>query len=353
MHKTTASFFVKFVCLLCAFGFAISPSAFSDTLASWVIPASSTVASINSSFNAANTAAGALGFTGTATSSAAGWGGTGFSAQTTIAAGVSKNFNFYVTANPGSEIVINGVANFSLISSPSGPSTWTLFYSSTADFASATQIASITGAGNSTTNITADLTTALQANPITVRSGTTGYFRLVGTASVSTSGTGRIPSGTTVSVLGTVGVAQVSTLVWNGGSTGSWNYLGSNLVWLDGLNSVAFSSGAIAIINSASSLTVDAGGVVAGAFTNNISLGTTVINGGTLSSSSIVNTGAGNLSLQSSNSSATTLVNSGLGTLSLMGSGTYTTVNLTAGKIETLANDVLSGAVNASGDSIL
>ncbi|NBT49659.1 MAG: hypothetical protein EBT07_17965, partial [Actinobacteria bacterium] len=36
-----------------------------------------------------------------------------------------------------------------------------------------------------------------------------------------------------------------------------------------------------------------------------------------------------------------------------MGSGTYTTVNLTAGKIETLANDVLSGAVNASGDSIL
>ncbi len=352
MGKRKTRTFIKFVSAFCAIGFAISSSVFADTLGSWVIPASSIVTSLASSANAAGTAVSAFGFTGTATSSSAGWGGTGFSASTTIGANVSKNFNFNIIANAGYQIVINGVSNFSLISSPSGPATWTLFYSSTADFASPTQIASITGAGATTKNITTDLTTALQANPIIVSSGTTGYFRLVGTASVTTSGTARFPSNTTISVLGTVGTIQLADLIWNGGSTGSWNYDNSNLVWFNGLNSVAFSSGAIATINSPSSLTVDAGGVLAGAFTNNISSGTTVINGGTLSSGAILNIGAGKLSLQSSNNAAK-LQNSGSGTLSLVAPGTYTTVDLTAGKIETLADGVLSGAVNASGDSSL
>ena len=352
MGKRKTRIFVKFVAAFCAIGIAISSSVFADTLGSWAIPASSIVTSLTSSVNAAGATVSPLGFTGTVTTSSAGWGGTGFSASTTIGAIVSKNFNFNITANAGYQIIVNGVSNFSLISSPSGPSTWTLFYSSTADFASPTQIASITGAGNTTKNITTDLTTALQANPITVSSGTTAFFRLVGTASGSTSGTGRIPSNTTISVLGTVGTIQLADLIWNGGSSGSWNYDNSNLVWFNGLNSVAFSSGAIATINSASSLTVDAGGVLAGAFTNNISSGTTVISGGALSSGAILNIGAGKLSLQSSNNAAK-LQNSGSGTLSLAAPGTYTTVNLTAGKIETLANGVLSGAVNASGDSSL
>ena len=352
MNKIKGKGFIKFVSAFCAVGMGISYSALADTLGSWVIPASSTASSLTKSVNADGTTVSALGFTGTATSASGGWGGTGFSASTTIGANESKNFNFNITANAGYQIVINGVSNFSLISSPSGPSTWTLFYSSTADFASPTQIASITGAGNTTKNITADLTTALQANPITVSSGTTAFFRLVGTASVTTSGTGRFPSATTISVLGTVGTIQLASLTWSGGPTGSWNYNSANKVWLNGLNSVAFSSGAIATINSASSLTVDAGGVLAGSFTNNISSGTTVINGGALSSGAILNIGAGKLSLQSSNNAAK-LQNSGSGTLSLVGPGTYTTVDLTAGKIETLADGVLSGAVNASGDSSL
>ena len=352
MNKTKGRSFIKFVSSFWAIGFAISSSVFADTLGSWAIPASSIAQSLTSSVNAAGTTVSALGFTGTATSSSGGWGGTGFSTQTTIGANESKNFNFNIIANAGYQIVVNGVSNFSFISSLSGPTTWTLFYSSTADFASPTQIVSITEAGNTTKDITSDLTTALQANPITVSSGTTAYFRLVGTASVKTTGTARIPSNTTISVLGTVGTIQLASLTWNGGSTGSWNYDNSNLVWLDGLNSVPFSSGAIATINSASSLTVDAGGVLAGAFTNNISSGTTVIGGGTLSSGAILNIGAGKLSLQSSNNAAK-LQNSGSGTLSLVGPGTYTTVDLTAGKIETLADGVLSGAVNASGDSSL
>jgi len=352
MNKTKGKGFIKFVSAFCAVGMGISYSALADTLGSWVIPASSTASSLTKSVNAGGTTVSALGFTGTATSASGGWGGTGFSASTAIGANVSKNFNFSIIANAGYQIVINGVSNFSLISSTSGPATWTLFYSSTADFASPTQIASITGAGATTKNITADLTTALQANPITVSSGTTAYFRLVGTASVTPSGTARFPSNTTISVLGTVGTTELASLAWNGGSAGSWNYDSGNLVWLNGLNSVAFSSGAIATINSASSLTVDAGGVLAGAFTNNISSGTTVINGGTLSSGAILNIGAGKLSLQSSNNAAK-LQNSGSGTLSLVAPGTYTTVDLTAGKIEILADGVLSGAVNASGESTL
>lgn len=352
MNKTEGRSFIKFVSAFCAVGLAISSSAFADTLGSWAIPASSIVTSLASSANAAGTTVSALGFTGDATTLAAGWGGRYFSVNPTIGANESKNFNFNITANTGYQIVVNGVSNFSFISSPSGPTVWTLFYSSTADFAAPTQIVSITGAGNTTKNITTDLTTALQATPITVRSGTTAFFRLVGTAAVSTNGTARIPSNTTISVLGTVGTIQLADLIWNGGSTGSWNYDNSNLVWSDGLNSVAFSSGAIATINSASSLTVDAGGVLAGAFTNNISSGTTVIGGGVLSSGAILNIGAGKLSLQSSNNAAK-LQNSGSGTLSLVAPGTYTTVDLTAGTIETLADGALSGAVNASGDSTL
>jgi autotransporter-associated beta strand protein len=355
--KTRTS--VEFVSAFCAIGFFISSSVFADTLGSWAIPASSIAPSLTSSANAAGTTISALGFTGTAASSSVGWGGRNFSTLATIGANESKNFNFNITANAGYQIVVNGVSNFSFISSPSGPTTWTLFYSSTADFGSATQIVSISDAGNQTKDITTTLTDALIANPITVSSGTTAYFRLVGTAAVVTtpgnttsSGTARIPSNTTISVLGTVGTTQLASLTWNGGSTGSWNYDSGNLVWLNGLSSVAFSSGAIASINSASSLTVDAGGVLAGAFTNNISSGTTVVSGGTLSSGAILNIGAGKLSLQSSNNAAK-LQNSGSGTLSLVAPGTYTTVDLTAGTIETLADGVLSGAVNASGDSIL
>ena len=359
MNKTKGRSFIKFVSSFWAIGFAISSSVFADTLGSWVIPASSTAPSLTSSANAAGTTVSALGFTGTATSSSVGWGGRNFSTLATIGANESKNFNFNITANAGYQIVVNGVSNFSFISSPSGPTTWTLFYSSTADFVSATQIVSISGAGNQTKDITTTLTDALTANPITVSSGTTAHFRLVGTAApvttvgnTTSSGTARIPSNTTISVLGTVGTTELASLAWNGGSIGSWNYDSGNLVWLNGLNSVAFSSGAIATINSASSLTVDVGGVLAGAFTNNISSGTTVINGGTLSSGAILNIGAGKLSLQSSNNAAK-LQNSGSGTLSLVAPGTYTTVDLTAGTIETLADGVLSGAVNASGDSSL
>jgi len=265
-----------------------------------------------------------LGFTGNPTSSSAGWGGTGFATSATISASASKNFNFSVKAQLGYQVEINGVSNFSFISSTSGPTTWTLFSSSTADFASATQIVSITGAGNTTKNITADLTAALAASPIIVRSGKTVFFRLVGTAAVSTSGTGRIPSNTTISVLGTVGAAQVASLVWNGGSTGNWNYETSNLAWLDGSSPSAFSSGALATISSASSLTIAPTGVDAGTLTNSISSGTTTLSGGALTVGTLLKSGNGTLVFSNTvgvNNSINAVNLSG-GKLVLQGSGT-------------------------------
>jgi autotransporter-associated beta strand protein len=331
LSKIKARASVKFVSAFCAIGFVISSSVYADTLGSWVIPASSTAQSLTSSANAAGTTVSALGFTGTATSSAAGWGGRNFSTLATIGANESKNFNFSITANAGYQIVVNGVSNFSFISSPSGPTTWTLFYSSTADFGSATQIVSISNAGNQTKDITTTLTDALTANPITVRSGTTAHFRLVGTAAVVTtagnttsSGTARIPSNTTVSVLGTVGAAQVASLVWNGGSTGNWNYETSNLAWLDGSTPSAFSSGALATISSASALAIAPTGVDAGTLTNSISSGTTTLSGGALTAGTLIKSGNGTLVFSNTvgvNNSINAVNLSG-GTLVLQGGGT-------------------------------
>jgi autotransporter-associated beta strand protein len=153
-------------------------------------------------------------------------------------------------------------------------------------------------------------------------------------------------------ILGTVADAPIQTFTWNGGSSGLWNYTDTN--WLDGSgassafladNNATFSIGATASITNT--------GVSVGFLSNNVPSGqSTTLRGGILNAASIINVAEGNLLIESTNSAAT-LVNSGLGTLSLVAPGTYTTVDLTAGKIETLADGVLSGAVNASGDSTL
>ncbi|NBU72467.1 MAG: hypothetical protein EBS53_13675, partial [Bacteroidetes bacterium] len=280
-----------------------------------------------------------------------GWGGAGFSASTTVSASASKNFSFSVSATAGYDVVINGVSNFRAYSSASGPNVWTLFYSASSTFVGSTQITQVTGAIGTIQDMTTAVTTALTASPITVKSGTTAYFRLVGTSAGSTSGSGRIPVGT-VSLLGTVTVAPIANMIWNGGSSGLWNYDTANLAWLDGATSISFVAGSIANINSASSLAIDAAGVNAGALTNNIASGTTTLTGGNLTSGAIMNSGAGNLSIQVTNS-ATTLANTGTGTLTLSAPGTYTTVNVTGGTIQATVNTALSGAVNVSSGGTL
>ena len=322
-----------------------------STLGSWVIPSSGSPTTISSSANLTGVIVGAMGSTAGNTgtplgATSNGWGGAGFSTSTTVSASASKNFSFSVSATAGYDVVINGVSNFRAYSSASGPNVWALFYSASSTFVGSTQITQVTGAIGTIQDMTTAVTTALTASPITVKSGTTAYFRLVGTSAGSTSGSGRIPVGT-VSLLGTVTVAPIANMIWNGGSSGLWNYDTANLAWLDGAISISFVAGSIANINSASSLAIDAAGVNAGALTNNIASGTTTLTGGNLTSGAIMNSGAGNLSIQVTNS-ATTLANTGTGTLTLSAPGTYTTVNVTGGTIQASANTALSGAVNVS-----
>jgi len=335
-------------------GFAISSSAFSDTLGSWVIPSSSGPTTISSSANLAGVNVGPLTTTATGGGvNSAGFGGTAFTTSATVSVSTSKNISFSVSANAGYDVVINGVANFQAYSSQSGPNIWTLYYSASSSFTTSTQIAQLTGTFNTTQtqNMTSAVNSFFATNPISVRSGSTAYFRLVGHQSVSTSGSGRIPS-STVSILGAVAVAPVANMVWNGGASGFWNYDSANLVWLDGSTSISFVPGSIANVNSAASLVVDSAGVNASAFTNNISSGTTTITGGNLTSGSIINVGAGDLALQATNS-AGTLENYGTGTLSLSAPGAYTTVNVRNGRIQALTDTSVSGLVNISGGGTL
>ncbi|NBU73135.1 MAG: hypothetical protein EBS53_17130, partial [Bacteroidetes bacterium] len=309
---------------------------------------------ISSSSNLTGVTIAALG--GDATSLAPtsnGFGGTGFTSSTTVSATTSKKFTFTVSANAGYDVVISSVANFQAYSSASGPNIWTLYFSTNSAFSTSTQVAQVTGTYNTTQtqNMTTAINSFLATNPISVKSGSSVFFRLVGHQSVSTSGSGRIPVGT-VSLLGTVTVAPVANMRWNGGVSGLWNYDTANLAWLDGSTSISFVAGSIANVNSEASLAIDASGINAGALTNNIASGTTTLTGGNLTSGSIVNSGGGNLSLQVTNS-ATTLANLGTGTLTLGAPGTYTTVNVLSGTIEATTNTALSGAVNVSGGGTL
>ena len=336
MNKTKGRGFIKIVSAFCAFGFAITSSVFADTLGSWIIPGSGSPTTISSSANLQGVTVGPMGCTAGTTSTGTpgttplgatinGWGGSNFSTSATVSASASKNFNFSVSATAGYDVVINGVSNFRVTSSSSGPNVLTLFYSTSSTFATSTQIAQVTGAFGTTQtqDMTAVVTTALTSNPITVRAGTVVYFRLVGTSAVSSGGTGRIPVGT-VSVLGTVSTASAPSLVWGGAVTGVWNYDINNLAWLDGSTSVAYSSGAVATISSASALTIAPTGVDAGALTNSISSGTTTLSGGALAVGTLVKSGNGTLVFSNTvgvNNSINAVNLSG-GTLVLQGGGT-------------------------------
>ena len=330
MNKTKGRGFIKFVSSFCAIGFFISSSVFADTLGSWVIPGSGSLTTISSSANLQGVTVGPMGSTAGSTgtplgATSSGWGGPGFSTVATVSASASKNFSFAVSASAGYDVVINGVSNLRVASSLSGPNVLTLFYSTSSTFATSTQIAQVTGVFNTTQTLdmTTVVTDALTANPITVRSGATVYFRLVGTSAVTTGGSGRIPVGT-VSVLGTVAVSSAPNLVWGGAVTGVWDYDINNLAWLDGSTSVAYSSGAMATISSASTLTIAPTGVDAGAVTNSISSGTTTLSGGALTAGTLIKSGGGTLVFSNTVgvNNSINAVNLSSGTLVLQGGGT-------------------------------
>ena len=215
-----------------------------STLGSWVIPSTGSIITISSSSNLTGVTVGSLG--GDATSlgpTSNGFGGTGFTTSASVSATTSKKFTFTVSANAGYDVVISGVANFQAYSSTSGPNIWTLYCSTNSGFSTSTQVAQVTGTYNTTQtqNMTTAINSFLATNPISVKSGSSVFFRLVGHQAAGTSGSGRIPVGT-VSLLGTVTVAPLANMIWNGGPSGLWNYDTTNLAWLDGSTSISFVS---------------------------------------------------------------------------------------------------------------
>lgn len=231
------------------------------------------------------------------------------------------------------------------MASGAGPGNWALLYSTNASFSNyTTTVTWNSGATRAATTGTAytnslvtPFTTALAASNITVGSGRTAYFRLVGYEGwYSTGGSGRIIGNLPApdfTILGTVADAPIQTFTWNGGSSGLWNYSASS--WLDGSGATsAFSAENNASFTNGASVNITNAGVGVGFLSNNIPTGqTTSLSGGRLTSSIIVNAGAGNLVLGCP--------------------GTHTTINLIAGRITASVDDSLSGAVNVSGSSTL
>lgn len=332
MNKTKGRGFIKFVSAFCAFGFAISSSVFADTLATWPVPTSTGVA--NQTISGSTTFSGKItvnpvNFTGTFASSSTGWGGSQFTTASTLGAGVSKNFNFSITANTGNQIVVTEVANIQMTqaSGGTGPDVYTVYYSLD-NWATSTQMASVSGcravAKDLTTPINDYLKAGSGANSITVKSGKTLAIRIVGTSAGNSSGTARLLKDATFTLIGTVSVAPVANLVWGGAVTGIWDYDINNLAWLDGSTSVPYSSGSMATISSASTLTIVPTGVDAGALTNSISSGTTTLSGGALTTGTLIKSGGGTLVFSNTvgvNNSINAVNLSG-GTLVLQGGGT-------------------------------
>ena len=332
MNKTKGRGFIKFVSAFCAFGFAICSSVFADTLATWVVPTSTGVA--NQTISGSTTFSGMItvnpvNFTGTFASSSTGWGGSQFTTALTLGAGVSKNFNFSITANTGNQIVVTEVANIQMTqaSGGTGPDVYTVYYSLD-NWATSTQMASVSGcravAKDLTTPINDYLKAGSGANSITVKSGKTLAIRIVGTSASNSSGTARLLKDATFTLIGTVSVAPVANLVWGGAVTGIWDYDINNLAWLDGSTSVPYSSGSMATISSASTLTIAPTGVDAGAVTNSISSGTTTLSGGALTTGTLIKSGGGTLVFSNTVgvNNAINAVNLSGGTLVLQGGGT-------------------------------
>jgi len=171
----------------------------------------------------------------------------------------------------------------------------------------------------------------LAAAPITINSGSTAYFRIVGFGANSTTGTGGIVGNlgsADFTLLGDV-ASLLRSLTWGGGD-GVWDSSSAN--WTEGGSSTTFAIGNDANI-SGGTLTVAAGGVTAG--TVNVSgAGNTTLTGGALSAAAISKTGAGTLNLNSV--------------------GTYSSgVTIDGGTVQATVNSALSGNVTVNGDGSL
>ena len=190
-------------------------------LVGWDFPVNSTVSSVSS----ANTVTGVVGPKSFAMASGLSpdvfstdpyaWGASNWTSDGTapVPNGTTNNdyFSFEIEAVTGKKITISGISRLILQVSASGPRKWFLLYSES-NSNSAFDPAPLRSYGpfdviNPTssgvvldTDITTQVSAAIAANPIILKAGKIGYFRLVGFGGTGTSGSGRIvanaPAGT-------------------------------------------------------------------------------------------------------------------------------------------------------------
>jgi len=324
-------------------GTLLAPFSHSATLATYDTPVSTTtILSVTGIAGSAGVVVGSLekGSGINLSNSTSGWRADGFNqaAQTQVAlqaANAGGDFwGFSLGASANYKVTLNGIGVLGFVSSGTGPKYWGLISSSDSAFGTFTTIAtSTTGTGtqNSPVSVASTFSSALAAAPIQINAGTTQYFRLVGYGASATTGTGGIGNVGAVdfSLLGDV-QSLVRQVIWAGGD-GAWNTSASN--WTEGGSSTTFATGNDAAFNSGGTISVDAGGITAGAVTVS---------------------GANNTTLTGGALNASAISKSGLGNLSLGVTGNYSSgVTVNGGSLTAAVNDSLSGNVTVNAGASL
>ena len=163
-------------------------SLLTERLITWTIPTHSTAISLGATSQAAGVTSGSLLSMGShlnPSSSNQGWGGSNWmvGGSTLLANNSGDYFAFSITPTIGHNISVTGMQGLVIFTDNNGkgPQHWDLLYSNNSSFSDYSTRATFTMAANAhTLDTTSTATTALTSNPISITSGNTGYFRMVG-----------------------------------------------------------------------------------------------------------------------------------------------------------------------------
>jgi hypothetical protein len=176
-------------------------SLLTERLITWTIPTHSTAISLGATSQAAGVTSGSLLSMGThltPSSSHEGWGGSNWTVGGTglLANNSGNYFAFSITPTIGHNISVTGMQGLVMLTDTNGkgPQHWDLLYSNNSSFANFSTYATFDMAANHTLDTTSAATTALANDPISIESGTTGYFRMVGYGAQTTNDHGLISS---------------------------------------------------------------------------------------------------------------------------------------------------------------
>ena len=307
------------------------------TLATYDIPTGTTSINSVSGTGAVGVTVGAIekGSGLTLSSSTSGWRATSYNQTGTTSTSIANAnangdfWSFSLGAQTNYNVVLNGIGSLSFSASGSGASSWVLLYSTTSSFLTPTTVASFIGTPASATspNVTTSWNSALAAAPITINSGNTAYFRIVGFGASSASGTAGLTGNLGTADFTLLGDIQslLRSLTWGGGD-GNWDTSSAN--WTESGSAATFAAGNDANI-AGGTLTVASGGVTAGTIGVSGSSNTTLTGGGI---------------------TATAISKIGGGTLNLNTIGTYSTgINIDGGTVLAGVNSALSGNVSVNG----